>query len=78
MTWKEENNTLTKTFELDSFSEIIKRLQSLSKICDEAEHHPDLEVYGYKNIRFKLTTHDAKKVTDKDYALAEEIDQLFA
>lgn len=76
MNWKEENNCLVKIFELNSFSEIVKRLALISAVADEMNHHPDFSVYDYRFIRFELNTHDAGGITDLDYKLAEEIDRI--
>lgn len=78
MEWTEVNNKLEKEFILKSFSDIIQRLNDLSKIADEMNHHPDFKVYDYKKISFWLTTHDEGKVTELDYALAQKIDGLFS
>jgi 4a-hydroxytetrahydrobiopterin dehydratase len=77
MTWQIIDNSLQKTFTLKGFTTIVKQLNDLATICDELNHHPDVDIYGYKHIRFKLYTHDENKITDKDYALAKVIDELF-
>lgn len=76
MEWKEENNRLVKTFKLKSFSEITSALVEIAKKADAADHHPDFEVFGYNKITFKMFTHSKDQVTEKDYALAKEIDQI--
>jgi len=77
MDWKIENDRLTKTFEMSGFSDITTKLGTLGKLADAANHHPDFSVHGYKFITFTLFTHSKKSITEKDYALAKEIDQLF-
>lgn len=78
MNWNIINNKLEKEFKLKSFSEIIEKLQSLSKIADELNHHPDFRVQNYNTILFTLCTHDKENtITRKDYELAEKIDLLF-
>ncbi len=78
MEWKIIENKLTATYQLDNFSEVIKKLSELAPIADEAEHHPDFNVFGYNKIRFELFTHDANAITAGDYNMAEKIDLLFA
>lgn len=77
MSWKTENEKLTKTFQLTGFSAVINKLPALAKIADAMNHHPDFSVHGYKFITFTLFTHDKKAITEKDHALAKEIDRLF-
>jgi 4a-hydroxytetrahydrobiopterin dehydratase len=77
MDWKIEDNKLTRTFEMAGFSDITRRLAELGTIADAANHHPDFAVHGYKFVTFTLFTHSKKSITEKDYALAKEIDRLF-
>ncbi len=76
MSWSEKNNKLVKEFKLKSFSDLMSRMVAIGEVADRMDHHPDFSVFGYKNIRFELCTHSKGKVTDKDYALAKEIDAI--
>ena len=78
MSWLINNNKLEKEFVLNSFSDIIEKLNETSIIADLLNHHPDFLVYDYKKIKFSLCTHDnGNKVTEKDYLLAERLDSIF-
>ncbi len=78
MSWSINNNKLEKEFVMNSFSEIIEKLKEVCIIADLLNHHPNFEVYDYKKIKFSLCTHDhGNKVTEKDYLLAEKLDQVF-
>lgn len=77
MSWKEQDDQLIKVFTLDGFSEIAHKLVEVARIADDMDHHPDVEVFGYKHIRFRLCTHSEGTVTSKDYTLADEIDKIF-
>ena len=77
MGWVEKNDKLVKTFEMESFSDIINRLNALAEVANEMNHHPDFEVFGYKQIKFSLSTHDSNSITDNDHQLAKEIDAVF-
>ncbi len=66
---------LTKEFAFPSF---IAGLAYIAKIAVHAEvfaHHPDIEL-SYGSVKVKLTTHDAKGLTAKDFELAGRIDAL--
>jgi 4a-hydroxytetrahydrobiopterin dehydratase len=77
MNWKLDKNKLTKTFKLNSFEAIIDRLNSLAKVTEITHHHPDFKVENYNQIHFYLFTHDENSITEKDYFLAEKIDEIF-
>lgn len=66
---------LTKTFATHSF---VKGLSFVAKIAVHAEvlgHHPDIEL-SYAKVKVKLTTHDVKGLTTKDFELAKKIEAL--
>ena len=44
--------------------------------AEAEQHHPDLQLYDYKNVRITLFTHSQQKITDQDRALAALIDKL--
>lgn len=76
MSWKEENNKLTRTFEFRDFKEAFAFMVQVAAIADEMDHHPEWTNI-YNKVSFKLSTHDAgDTVTDKDRALAEAIDKV--
>ena len=41
--------------------------------AEQANHHPDLDI-RWRNVRVALSTHDAGGLTEKDLALAGEIE----
>lgn len=77
MNWKIENNHLVKTLELKNFVACVDLLKQVTVLAEELNHHPDVEIRDYKFITFRLRTHDADSITDKDYELASRIDKLF-
>lgn len=43
--------------------------------CERRNHHPDVENH-YDRVRIALHTWSANAITEKDFGLAEEIEQL--
>ena len=77
-TWKEENNTLIKTFEFSSFEEAMQFMQNATPFISETDHHPTW-TNTYNRVEVKLTTHDAgNSVTQKDRKLAKVLDEVYA
>lgn len=75
--WKIRNEKWSKTFEFESFVSAVDFIQRVTEIAEQLKHHPDLNLFDYKFIRFDLFTHDAAAITDKDRELATEIDRLY-
>ena len=50
-------------------------VNTVGHLAEAAWHHPDLTV-SYAFIIVKLTTHSARGITDKDFALAKKIEEV--
>jgi 4a-hydroxytetrahydrobiopterin dehydratase len=74
--WIKENEQLTKEFSFKNFVEAVSFVNSVAGLAEKNNHHPDILIYSYKNVRLTLSTHSEGKVTEKDYHLAEQIDKL--
>lgn len=74
--WKEENNTLVRTFEFKDFHEAFAFMTRVAFLAEEHGHHPNWENV-YNKVTIRLNTHDAGNiVTDKDRNLADAIDKI--
>jgi 4a-hydroxytetrahydrobiopterin dehydratase len=70
--WSREGDEIVKTFEFRSFPDAIDFVTRVAAFAEAANHHPDLDI-RYRKVRVALTTHDEGGITDKDFALAGEI-----
>lgn len=75
--WINENNSLVRVFTFGNFVEAVDFVNKIVPLAEKLGHHPDIEIFSYKKVKVKLTTHDAgNKVTEKDIKLAKEIDNI--
>lgn len=75
-TWKISENKLTKDFEMKNFMDALAFVNKIGELAEEMDHHPDIFIHGYKNVRITLFTHSENKITELDRTLAEKIDWL--
>ena len=74
--WKEENNTLRKSFKFKNFSEAFAFMTRVAFIAEKMNHHPNWRNV-YNTVEITLSTHDEGNiVTDRDRKLAQKIDKL--
>ncbi|MBL0049410.1 MAG: 4a-hydroxytetrahydrobiopterin dehydratase [Bacteroidetes bacterium] len=74
--WKENKNSLNKTFTFKDFSEAFAFMTRVALIAEKMNHHPNWKNV-YNKVEINLNTHDAGDVvTDKDRKLAKAIDKL--
>ncbi|MGV3539547.1 MAG: 4a-hydroxytetrahydrobiopterin dehydratase [Rufibacter sp.] len=74
--WTEQDNALTKNFTFKDFKEAFTFMTQVAAVAEELNHHPWWSNV-YNRVEIKLTTHDAgNKVTQKDWQLAQRIDEV--
>ncbi len=75
--WQEKDNFLIRIFEFDNFVQAVNFVKKIVPIAEEQGHHPDIEIFSYKKVKVKLTTHDeGYKITEKDIELADKINGI--
>lgn len=73
--WQFKKNGIHKEFKFKNFSEALAFIVQLGMIAEKQNHHPEI-TNVYNKVSLRLTTHDSEGVTEKDFVLASEIDQL--
>ena len=73
--WEYFENAIHAEFEFDNFKDCFSAMSRIAFECESLNHHPDwTNVYNVLSIT--LSTHDAGGVTDKDFQLAEAIENI--
>lgn len=75
-TWKLKGKNIEKTFTLEDFNQAIWFLNKLALICEENNHHPDINI-RWNKVYLSLTTHDSDGLTKKDFIVAKKADAIF-
>jgi 4a-hydroxytetrahydrobiopterin dehydratase len=73
--WAREGDVIVKTYEMPTFPAAIALVDRIAERAEAANHHPDLDI-RYRRVRVALSTHDEGGITEKDVALATEIEGL--
>lgn len=73
--WKVSGGELNKTFKLASFPFAIEFVRQIGTLAEEAQHHPDIDI-RFDKVKIALSTHDENGITEKDFALASQIEIL--
>ena len=76
--WRREGNALAKTFTFKGFKGAMAFANRVAEAANAANHHPDIHVEGYKNVRIVLTTHATGGISDADIELAKKVDAAAA
>lgn len=73
--WEQDGNTIKTVKTFDGFPSAIAFVNQLVAPAELAGHHPDLTI-SYNKVTLSLTTHDAGGLTQQDFDMASQIDQL--
>lgn len=68
-------DAISHDFKFKDFSEAFGFMARVALLAQAADHHPEWSNV-YNRVRITLSTHSAGGLTEKDVALAEQIDQL--
>lgn len=76
--WKlsEDGRAISHKRTFRNFVEALAYLNRVGELAEAEQHHPDLHLVGYRNMRIELTTHAIGGLSDNDFILAAKIDRL--
>jgi 4a-hydroxytetrahydrobiopterin dehydratase len=73
--WKLQDGWLRRKYSTDGWPTTLMLVNAIGFLSEAAYHHPDLEVTWGK-VWVKLKTHASGGITERDFALAKEIEKL--
>ncbi len=73
--WRAERGVISRTFDTDGWATTLMLVNAIGFVAEAADHHPDLDV-SWPKVTVRLSTHSAGGITDKDIALAREIERV--
>ena len=74
--WHQEDEALVRDFEFKDFTAAMWFVNRVAEIAEDRNHHPDILIHGWNQVRLTLSTHSEGGVTENDHALAAAIDDL--
>ena len=76
MKWTETESKLMKTVKCQDFNHALALLNKIAVAAESMNHHPDLKIYSYRFLSIEIYTHDTNSITQKDYDLSKQIDEI--
>jgi pterin-4a-carbinolamine dehydratase len=73
--WKLADGAIHRLFRTDGWASALMLINAIAWLSETAWHHPDLQL-GWGRVGVSLRTHDADGISERDLALAGEIDRL--
>jgi 4a-hydroxytetrahydrobiopterin dehydratase len=75
--WSKRAQTIIRTFKFDGFLKGIDFVYQVARKAQKMNHHPDMDI-RFDQVTLTLTTHDDGGITEKDFSLANQSDELFS
>jgi len=74
--WRREGGAIVRDRKLDDFKAAMAFVNKVADAAEEANHHPDILVHGWNQVRLTLSTHSEGGLTQNDLDMAKRIDAL--
>ena len=73
--WAHQGKAIQKRYSLKSFVPAMALVNKIAEVAEKEQHHPDISI-NYNVVGISLSTHSEGGVTQKDFDLAQQIDNL--
>jgi 4a-hydroxytetrahydrobiopterin dehydratase len=73
--WSLRDGHLWRSFRFKNFIEAIGFVNSVAKIAEEEQHHPNISI-RYNKVELDLWTHAINGLSENDFILAAKINRL--
>jgi 4a-hydroxytetrahydrobiopterin dehydratase len=73
--WKRTEGVLRRSVKFPAFLAGIDAVRRVAEHAESKDHHPDIDI-RWRTVTFVLVTHSEGGITDKDIAMARDIDSI--
>ena len=70
--WERQGQEIRRTFSFPDFKGALAFVNRVAELAEAMDHHPDIDI-RYSRVTLALSTHSARSLTERDFALAEKI-----
>jgi 4a-hydroxytetrahydrobiopterin dehydratase len=74
--WERSGDEIVREWTFKDFAEAMEFINRVAEQAEAANHHPDIFLHGWNNVRLALTNHSAGGLTEPDFEMAERFDAL--
>lgn len=73
--WDRSGGALRRSVKFPAFLDGIDAVRRVAAHAEAQDHHPDIDI-RWRTVTFTLVTHSEGGITDKDVAMAGEINRI--
>ena len=75
--WAKRAQIIFRTFKFEGFLNSIAFVNRIARKAQKNNYHPDIDI-RFNKVTLALTTHDEGGITEKDFSVAQQCDEVFA
>lgn len=76
--WSREGDEIVRDIALENFEQAVMLVDRVAEVAQRHNHHPDILLHGWNNVKLSLTNHAAGGLTGLDFDMAARFDALIA
>jgi 4a-hydroxytetrahydrobiopterin dehydratase len=73
--WDRHGDMLVRSWQFPSFRRAIEFVNLVAPILEKTDHHADV-IISYRTVRIETSTHDVGGLTERDFALIAELNEI--
>ena len=73
--WMLTDQEISRAWQFRDFGDAMIFVNRVAELAQQREHHPDILI-RYNKVALTLTTHDSGGLTNQDFWMAQQIDDL--
>jgi 4a-hydroxytetrahydrobiopterin dehydratase len=74
--WTLVNDKIEKNYKFADFKQAVEFINKIADIAEAENHHPDILLWSWNNVKLMITTHATKSLSEHDFVLASKIDKV--
>lgn len=74
--WHRDGDQIVRDLRFENFQAAMNFVNRVAVEAEAMDHHPDILIHGWNNVRLSVMTHSRGGLTEKDFKLAERVNQL--
>ncbi len=74
--WTRDGDAIVRDLRFPDFAAAMAYVNRVADLAEQVNHHPDILVHGWNNVRLTLSTHSAGGLTRADVEMAGRLDDV--
>jgi 4a-hydroxytetrahydrobiopterin dehydratase len=73
--WDRHGDMLVRTWQFPSFRRAMEFANNVATLIEKTDHYPEF-IVNYRTVRIEMSTHDVGGLTERDFSLIAEINDI--